>query len=167
MVMNPIEPSTCDRTSSAARVTLLFMRFTFDAAGYQAFANRALAWGLGHQVIGTNGERLQDGCFGKKAIVKNRVFHADINGLDSPAGTSWFALRTDDPKELAQHVRGADLADLKRHFANGDFEVWLRDLYKRPDLAEAARRLREAWNGHYIPRAELIAILESTLHRAS
>ncbi|MBC5824340.1 MAG: hypothetical protein GIW99_05265 [Candidatus Eremiobacteraeota bacterium] len=99
--------------------------------------------------------------------MKDRVFRPDGKGTAGAAGASWFALRTDSPQALADHVRAADSADIKRHFANGDFEEWLRDLYKRPDLAEAVRRLRAAWRSHYIPRAEIIAILETALHRAS
>jgi len=99
--------------------------------------------------------------------VKNRVFRPGANGTGGTAGASWFALPTDRPQALADHVRAADPADIKRHFANGDFETWLKELYKRPDLAEAVRRLRAAWKSHYVPRAEIIAILETALHRAS
>lgn len=80
---------------------------------------------------------------------------------------SWFALRTDDPRALADHLRHLQPTDVKRHFANGDFERWLTELYKRPDLAEAVRRLRTTWNGEQNPRAELVAVLESTHFKAS
>jgi hypothetical protein len=99
--------------------------------------------------------------------VKDRVFRSALDG-SPPSGTpSWFALRTDDPEALIAHLRSASLADVRDHFARGDFEYWLRDLYHRPDLAEGARRLRESWNGDYVPRAELIGILETTSRKLS
>ena len=99
--------------------------------------------------------------------MKGRVFRSGPDGNPPSGSLSWFAVRTDDLDALALHVRSADERDIKSHFANGDFEAWLRDLYKRPDLAEAVRRLRDAWNGDFTPRSELVAILETNLHRAS
>jgi hypothetical protein len=99
--------------------------------------------------------------------VKDRVFRSSLDGSPPSGPQSWFALSTDDPKALAAHLRDANVADIREHFARGDFELWLRDLYARPDLAEAVRLLRESWSGAYVPRSELIALLESNLHRAS
>jgi hypothetical protein len=99
--------------------------------------------------------------------VKDRVFHSGGNGSPDSGPVSWFALRTDDPRALADHLRHLQPTDVKRHFANGDFERWLTELYKRPDLAEAVRRLRATWNGEQNPRAELVAVLESSHYKAS
>lgn len=70
-------------------------------------------------------------------------------------------MRTDDLKSLIKHVRDASGPDIVEHFARGDFEKWLRELYSRPDLAEGVRRLRETWNGRHDPRRELIALLKT------
>jgi hypothetical protein len=99
--------------------------------------------------------------------VKDRVFHSGGNGSPDSGPVSWFALRTDDPRALADHLRHLQAAEVKRHFANGDFERWLTELYHRPDLAEAVRRLRTTWNGEQSPRAELVAVLESKHFKAS
>lgn len=99
--------------------------------------------------------------------MKDRVFRSALDGSPPSGPSSWFALRTDDPAALIAHLRDARVADIRDHFARGDFESWLRDLYHRPDLAESVRRLREAWNGEYVPRSELIAMLEAQLNRAS
>ena len=84
-----------------------------------------------------------------------------MDGSPPSGPASWFALRTDDPKSLADHLRDASGSDIRAHFARGDLETWLRDLYHRPDLAEGVRRLRETWSGDYVPRLELIAVLEA------
>ena len=99
--------------------------------------------------------------------MKDRVYQAGGNGSPDSGPVSWFALRTDDPRALAGHLRHLQAADVKRHFANGDFEKWLTELYHRPDLAEAVRRLRITWNGEQNPRSELIAVLESSQFKAS
>jgi len=99
--------------------------------------------------------------------VKDRVFRATLDGSPAQGQPSWFALRTDDPEALIAHLRTAPLADVRDHFIRGDFEVWLSDLYRRPDLAEGVRKLRRSHEGDYIPRAELIALLEALLHRPS
>jgi hypothetical protein len=99
--------------------------------------------------------------------VKDRVFRSSVDGSPSSGPASWFALPTDDPKALVAHLRDAKIADIREHFAKGDFETWLRDLYARPDLAEAVRRLRVSWTGDHVPRNEIIALLEAKLHRAS
>jgi hypothetical protein len=98
--------------------------------------------------------------------VKDRIFHSSGDGTASRGHKSWFAVKTDDPRELAVHLKALQPAEIKRHFKNGDLEKWLIDLYHRPDLAEAIRRLRATWNGVQNPRAELVAVLESRLHRA-
>jgi hypothetical protein len=64
---------------------------------------------------------------------------------------------------LINHLKDAQAADIRVHFARGDFEAWLRDLYHRPDLADGVRRLRETWSGEYVPRSELISLLEADL----
>jgi hypothetical protein len=99
--------------------------------------------------------------------VKDRVFRSALDGSPSSGPASWFAIRTDDPNALVAHLRGANVADIRDHFARGDFEAWLRDLYARPDLADAVRRLRETWTGDHVPRNELIALLEANLRNAS
>jgi len=38
---------------------------------------------------------------------------------------------------------------------------------KNSDEKSVVRRLRESWNGEYVPRSELIAMLEARLHQAS
>ena len=93
--------------------------------------------------------------------MKDRVFRSALDGSPATGPASWFALRTDDPKALAAHLKDAPGADICEHLARGDFETWLRELYRRPDLAEGVRRLREHWNGAYVPRNELIALLRS------
>ncbi len=98
--------------------------------------------------------------------MKDRVFHSSGDGTAARGPKSWFALKTDDPRELATHIKALQSAEIKRHFENGDFERWLTDLYHRPDLAEAVRRLRATWNGVQNPKAELVAVLESRMHRA-
>jgi len=70
-------------------------------------------------------------------------------------------LRTDDPKALVEHLKDASGHDVIEHFASGDFEKWLRELYSRPDLADSVQRLRETWNGRHDPRRELIALLQA------
>lgn len=99
--------------------------------------------------------------------MKDRVFRSALDGSPASGPSSWFALRTDDPAALVAHLRDARGTDIRDHFARGDFENWLRDLYRRPDLAEGVRRLRESWNGEYVPRHELIALLEANLDHAS
>jgi hypothetical protein len=99
--------------------------------------------------------------------VKDRVFRSALDGSPPSGPASWFALRTDDPRALVAHLRDANGSDIRDHFARGDFETWLRDLYQRPDLADGVRLLRETWNGEYVPRHELIAFLEAKLDRAS
>ena len=99
--------------------------------------------------------------------MKDRVFRSAQDGSPASGPASWFALRTDDPKALVAHLRDAAGPDIRDHFARGDFEAWLRDLYQRPDLADGVRRLREGWNGEYVPRRELIALLEAQLNKAS
>jgi hypothetical protein len=100
-------------------------------------------------------------------IVKDRVFRSALNGSLPSGPTSWFALSTDDPAALVAHLRDARGSDIRDHFARGDFEKWLTELYRRPDLAAGVRRLRESWNGEYVPRNELIALIESNLRSAS
>ena len=95
-------------------------------------------------------------------FLKDRVFRSALDGSPPSGPASWFALRTDDPQALAAHLIDASGADICDHLARGDFEKWLRELYKRPDLAEAVRRVRERWNGEYVPRSELIAVLRAT-----
>ena len=92
--------------------------------------------------------------------VKDRVFRSAQNGAPSSGPASWFALSTDDPRALVSHLKDAAGSDIRVHFARGDFETWLRELYRRPDLADDVRKLRETWNGGYVPRQELIALLE-------
>jgi hypothetical protein len=99
--------------------------------------------------------------------VKDRVFRSALDGSPPTGPSSWFALRTDDPAALVAHLRDARGTDIRDHFASGDIENWLRDLYHRPDLAEGVRRLRESWNGEYVPRHALIALLEADFNRAS
>jgi len=99
--------------------------------------------------------------------LKDRVFRSSLDGSPPSGPLSWFALPTDDPASLIAHLRDAAGADIRHHFARGDFESWLRELYHRPDLADGVRRLRESWNGEYVPRSELIAMLEARLHQAS
>jgi hypothetical protein len=99
--------------------------------------------------------------------VKDRVFRSSLDGSPPSGPPSWFALPTDDPRALVAHLRDAKVADIRQHFAKGDFETWLRDLYARPDLADAVRRLRESWTGDYVPRNEIIALLEAKHNRAS
>ena len=99
--------------------------------------------------------------------MKDRVFRSALDGSPSSGPASWFAIKTDDPRSLVAHLRGASGADIRDHFARGDFEAWLRELYRRPDLAEGVRRLREAWTGEYVPRNELIALLEGRIDQAS
>ncbi len=99
--------------------------------------------------------------------MKDRVFRSALDGSPSSGRASWFALRTDDPRSFVAHLRDASGADIRDHFARGDFEAWLRDLYRRPDLAEGVARLRATWNGEYVPRHELIAFLEARTDRAS
>jgi hypothetical protein len=99
--------------------------------------------------------------------MKDRVFHTVFDGSPPSGPSSWFAVPTDDPAALVAHMRAANIADLRDHFVRGDFERWLRDLYHRPDLAEGVRRLREDWNGGYVPRNEIIALLEAKLNTAS
>ena len=74
-------------------------------------------------------------------------------------------MRTDDPRALAAQLRDANVADVRDHFVRGDFEKWLRELYDRPDLADAVRQLRESWTGDHIPRSELIALLDAKPQR--
>ena len=93
--------------------------------------------------------------------MKDRVFHPAVDGSPASGPPSWFALSTDDPKALAAHLRDAAAADIRHHFARGDFELWLRDLYRRPDLADGVRRLRERWTGEHTPRLELIELLDA------
>jgi len=93
--------------------------------------------------------------------LKDRVFRSALDGSPASGPSSGFALRTDDPESLVTHLKDAAPADICDHFARGDFETWLRDLYRRPDLADDVRRLRERWNGGYVPRSELIAVLQS------
>jgi len=99
--------------------------------------------------------------------LKDRVFRSSINGSPQSGRSSWFALSTDDPASFVAHLRDATGSDIREHFARGDFETWLTDLYGRPDLAEGVRRLRESWNGEYVPRHEIIALIEARLHHAS
>ena len=99
--------------------------------------------------------------------MKDRIFRSAVNGSPQSGQPSWFALRTDDPDALIDHLRSAQLSDVRDHFARGDLETWLTDLYRRPDLAEGVRKLRERWNGEYVPREELIAVLEAKLHKVS
>jgi hypothetical protein len=94
-------------------------------------------------------------------ILKDRVFRPSLDGSPDSGPASWFALRTDDPKALIEHLKDAAGRDIVEHFARGDFEKWLRDLYSRPDLADGVRRLRETWNGQHDPRRELIALLQA------
>lgn len=70
-------------------------------------------------------------------------------------------MRTDDPKSFIEHLKDASSRDIVEHFARGDFEKWLRELYSRPDLADGVKRLRESWNGQHDPRRELIAVLQT------
>lgn len=93
--------------------------------------------------------------------MKDRVFRSSLDGSPPSGPPSWFAVPTDDPSALADHLRDANVSDIREHFAKGDFETWLRDLYARPDLADAVRRLRDSWSGEYVPRSELIALIES------
>lgn len=93
--------------------------------------------------------------------MKDRVFKTSADGTPARGPSSWFALRTDDLKSLVKHVRDASGSDIVEHFARGDFEAWLRDLYSRPDIAEGVRRLREGWNGRHDPRRELIALIKA------
>ena len=93
--------------------------------------------------------------------LKDRVFRSALDGSPSRGPASWFALPTDDPQALAAHLADAPAADICDHLVRGDFETWLRDLYRRPDLAEGVRRIRERWTGNYVPRNELIAVLRS------
>jgi len=95
--------------------------------------------------------------------VKDRVFRSALDGSPSSGPASWFALRTDDPTALIRHLKDAAAADIRIHFASGDFEAWLRDLYHRPDLADGVRRLRETWTGEFVPRRELISLLEADI----
>jgi len=95
--------------------------------------------------------------------VKDRVFRSALDGSPPSGPASWFALRTDDPTALIKHLKDAAAADIRIHFASGDFEAWLRDLYHRPDLADGVRRLRETWSGEFVPRRELISLLEADL----
>jgi len=95
--------------------------------------------------------------------VKDRVFRPALDGSPSSGPASWFALRTDDPTAFIRHLKDAAAADIRIHFASGDFEAWLRDLYHRPDLADGVRRLRETWSGEFVPRRELISLLEADL----
>lgn len=99
--------------------------------------------------------------------MKDRVFRPARDGAPASGRTSWFALRTDDPKSLAAQIGDASASDVRDHFLRGDFEKWLRDLYRRPDLAEAVKALREHWSGDHIPRRELIELIESSQTRAS
>ena len=99
--------------------------------------------------------------------MKDRVFRSSLDGSPPTGQPSWFALGTDDPSSLAAHLRDASVADIREHFVRGDFETWLREFYARPDLADAVRRLRNSWSGSYVPRSELIALLESKLGRVS
>ena len=93
--------------------------------------------------------------------MKDRVFRSALNGSPQSGPSSWFAVRTDDPKALAQQLRDATAADIRDHFARGDFETWLRELYRRPDLADRVRQMRERWSGESVPRLELISLLET------
>jgi|SRR5579863_4056762 len=95
-----------------------------------------------------------------ETAVKDRVFRPTLDGSPSSGPSSWFAIPTDDPKALARQIRDATAEDIRDHFARGDFETWLRDLYRRPDLADRVRRMRERWNGGSVPRLELISLLE-------
>jgi len=95
--------------------------------------------------------------------VKDRVFRSALDGSPQSGPASWFALRTDDPMALIEHLKDAAPADIRAHFVSGDFETWLRDLYHRPDLADGVRQLRETWRGEYVPRRELISLLEGKL----
>ena len=96
--------------------------------------------------------------------MKDRVFRSALDGSPPSGPMSWFALSTDDPESLIAHLRAARVSDIRDHFARGDFEAWLTDLYHRPDLAEGVRHLRETWSGDYVPRNELIELLEAKLH---
>ena len=93
--------------------------------------------------------------------MKDRVFKSALDGSPSSGPASWFALRTDDIESLVKHVKDASGPDIVDHFARGDFETWLRDLYSRPVIAVGVLRLRETWNGRHDPRHELIALLEA------
>ncbi len=93
--------------------------------------------------------------------MKDRVFRSALDGTPASGPASWFALRTDDPQALAAHLQDASGPDICEHLARGDFEVWLRELYRRPDLADAVRLIRERWNGEHVPRGELIAVLRA------
>ena len=93
--------------------------------------------------------------------MKDRVFKTNLDGSPVSGPSSWFALRTDDPRALIEHLKDAAGRDIVEHFARGDFEKWLRELYSRPDLAEGVKRLRETWNGRHDPRRELIALLQA------
>jgi hypothetical protein len=99
--------------------------------------------------------------------LKDRVFRPARDGAPASGRSSWFALRTDDPKALAVQIGDAKASDVRERFVRGDFEKWLRDLYGRPDLADAVKDLREHWSGHHIPRRELIQLIESRRPRTS